>query len=213
MERAETTMTGRAVPDNEAVLLWYCLASMVWLSAAIVAVVGLAKRRWARLGRNATWIFLAHMLVAVVASIACVVINQGRRSDMPPLEEALPLVVAACVIASANFLAAAAFAWAWAGRRRDRIERDGARRPDQDHAYRGPGWPPQSSGEYPPGLWRFALYAGSLLFWPAGVVAVIVLSKPKSAGIGASAFRCSLIHMMAIVMAVCGAIPVGLALM
>lgn len=212
MARVEATARVRAVPKDETALLWYCLASLVWLSAAVVAVVGVSKREWARLGRNATWMFLAHMLVAVIAAFVCAVLSEGARSEPPSLSELVPLLTAACAIAGANCLVACALAWVWAGRRRDRIERDaGTHGGNPAHAYRTP-WADGSGEERRPGVWRFALYAGSLVFWPVGLVAVMVLSKPVNASVGAWAFRFSLVQIAMIAVAVCGGIPVGLAL-
>jgi hypothetical protein len=212
MERAEATMVGPAVPRDDVQLLWYAVASLVWLSAAIVGVVGLCKREWARLGRNATWMLLVHVAVAVVAAVACAIVNE-RNPPPSTLLELVPLVFAACAIAAANILVACGFAWVWAGRRRDRVEHGKTNDRERRHAYRTPAHPVDGCAPEPrPGLWRFALYAGSLVFWPAGVAALLLLSKPTNAGVGAWAFRLSLVQIGMIAVLVCASVPAALML-
>ncbi len=190
MTRIEAATGRRAVPALERELLWYALASLVWLSAGIVAVICVAKREWARVGRNATVLFVLQVALAVLAAGACAAVNAEaeHESVLPSAKELFALAVAACVLASINFLVTCGFAWVWASARRDRLVR-GAR----------PG-----AG---PGAWRFAAYVGSLFFWPVGFVCVGVLSSPADATVGARAFRLSLVNVAVTALAVCVALP------
>jgi hypothetical protein len=191
MRAVEKTHEGPALPADDQALLWYAVASLVWLSGAVVAVVGLARRDWVRLGRNATLLFLVHITLAVLGASACAFVNAGgHHAGVPSLEELFPLVVTACGVASVNVLAACGFAWVWAGRRRDRLRREAP--------LAVPG----------PGAWRFGLYLASLMFWPVGIVCIAVLASPAEARVGSHAFRLSLANLALTALAVCVAIPV-----
>jgi len=206
--RVEATLGARALPKDEMPLLLYAAASLVWLSAAVIAVVGLCTPKWARLGRNATWMFFAHLGVAVVGAAACVLVRDAHEAAGPSyLSELVPLLSAACAITALNALAAFAFLWVWVGRRGKRIERGVARSREDASAYRAPSPPAGAAREESPGAWRYALYAGSLLFWPLGIVGLVWLSSPSNARVGASAFRLSLAHLATITFIACGAIP------
>jgi len=77
VRRVEATLGRRAEPSEEAVQLFYAGASVVYLSAAILALVGLAKKDWARTGRNCLLFFIGHISL-VIAGMPFVVPGQDE---------------------------------------------------------------------------------------------------------------------------------------
>jgi hypothetical protein len=153
----------------------------------VVGLVAWATRSWARLARDVTLIFLAQITASVLSAAG---LGIWRSLDPPggTGEETFSLVVLACANMAAGLLVATAFLWLWAGRRAGRLGRA----------------PPQGP---PPGMWRFALYAASLVFWPAGIALAVVFTAPEKAQVGANAFRCSLVQIASIALAVCIGLP------
>jgi hypothetical protein len=152
-----------------------------------VGLVAWIQRSWARLARDVTLIFLAQITGSVLSAIGVAI----WHSQSPPestAEELFPLLILACANLGIGTLIATAFLWLWAGRRAERL-----RRPPP----RGPA----------PGLWRFGLYAASLLFWPLGITLAVVFTAPENAEVGASAFRCSLVQIAWIALCVCIGLP------
>ena len=192
MTRVERELGSPAVPPFEQPLAWMAGAFVAWPFAAVLAVIALAKREWARLGRNLTFIFLGHMTAAVLAAMAAVLVNSPRAGAQTTLEELGPVVVAACVILAAGVLVAVVLAWVWLGRRSARIHLQAPR------AGNGPG------------PWRFALYAASLLMWPVGIVCAVVYTQPHDVHVGANALRCSLVQIAIIALAVCIGLPIAM---
>jgi hypothetical protein len=142
---------------------------------------------WARLGRNASLIFLLQITGCVLGAIgvgAWNAVNPPRSTA----DELFPIVVVASANLAAGVLLATPLVWAWAGRRADRLRLAPAR------------------GEAP-GLWRFAVYAASLLFWPVGVLLAVIFNAPENARVGANALRCSLLQLVGIAVAVAVALP------
>lgn len=180
MVSVERTLGARALPPDEWPYLWYAGASVVWLAALVLAIVGLANRRWARLGRNCTFLFLAHMTVATLAAMGSVFADASGGGD-PSL---VPLVVMACVIVAASALTAAAFVWRFAGARVARIE----------------ALPSEGAA---PGLERWAVYAASALVWFVGIGAAAGYGKPENVRVGANALRISVVSLTSIALATC----------
>lgn len=187
MRRVEQDLGAPALPAHELPLLLRAVAAIAWPVAAVVGLVAWVTRSWARLARDVTLIFLAQITASVLSAIG-IVIAQTRSPPASTADELLALVVAACVNLGTGVLVATAFLWLWAGRRAERIRRG----------------PPQGP---PLGAWRFALYAASLVFWPAGITLAVVFTKPENAHVGANAFRCSLVQIAWIAIAVCIAVP------
>jgi hypothetical protein len=190
MRRVEAALGRRALPTDERALLFYAGSSVVWLSALVLAAVGLFRRDWARLGRNCFFLFLGHMSLAVLAAIASMLSDAVGGAGPQPL----PIVVTACVIVAASASAAVSFMFRWAALRATRIEASGPAEGD------------------PPGAERWAIYVGSALFWPVGLVAALIYGKPENVRVGATALRIMLLHVLAIALAVCVALPIGVAL-
>lgn len=187
--RAVERATGRpARPEDESPWLWYAGASVVWLSAAVLALVGLARRSHARVGRNCLALLLGHLGVASAAAFALVALERPGRSGPDPFG----LVLLACAIVLTSSVFAVAFAWLWAGRRACRL----AASPH-----------PEPAGAGPSPLERLAVYAGSAVLWPVGLVALLLYAKPHDAHVGRRAFRISLVHVELIALAVCVGLP------
>jgi hypothetical protein len=187
MRRVERDLGAPALPANELPLLLLAVASIAWPVATVVALVAWIKRPWARLGRNVTLVFLAQ-ITASVLSVVGLALATSRSPPESTFEELFPLVVLACVNLGAGILVATPLLWVWAGRRAVRLRA----RPST-----GPA----------PGLWRFALYALSLWFWPVGITLSVMLTEPQDAGVGANAFRWSLVQIAGVALAVCVAVP------
>lgn len=185
--RVEAALERPALPAGETELLFYAGASVLWLSAAVLALVGLAKREWTRAGRNCFFILLAHFgLVTVIATLGPVGEAMGTASPWP-------FVAAICALVFAGFGAACAFLWRWGSLRVARIE---AGRP---------------TGE-PPGVERWALYVGALLVGMIGFIAPFVYREPQNVRVGVTALRIGTVYLMLIVTGVCVAIPALVAL-
>jgi len=182
MRAVERADGRRAVPANETPLLWYAVSAIAWPFALGFAIVGLAKRDWARAGRDATIILLGHFTVYVVGSVLISVSTAEGGAGL------LPIVVLACVIVAVGSFAASAFAWRWSGLRAERI----ARAPSE---------------EAPMGPVRYAIYAGSFLLWPGGLIATAVMNAPHDVHVGKVAFRCSLATLLSTALLVCVGLP------
>ena len=190
MVRVESTLAGPALPAHELPLLWLAVSSIAWPFAAGVGLVGLFKREWVRLGRNATLILLVHFTVAVLEASVAAVANVGRgQGSSSAAEEMFPIVVMACLMVGVGALLATILFWIWSGRRMRRI---------QSQPRRGPT----------PGSWRFVVYLSSLLFWPVGIVCLPACSSSENVHVGTSAFRCSLLNIAGIALSVCLALPI-----
>lgn len=183
MVSAERALGSRAVPPDEWPYAWYAGASVVWLSALVLAIVGLANRRWARVGRTCAFLFLGHMTVATFAAMGAVLVDATGATGPSPA----PLVVMACVIVMVSAVAMAVFLWQLAGARVARIE----------------ALPSEGAA---PGLERWAVYAVSALAWPAGFAAAAVYGKPENVRVGANALRISLVVLTSIALATCVAV-------
>ena len=173
----------RAEPAHEGALLWYAVSSIAWPFAFGLAVVGLARRPWVRVGRGSTLILLAHFTFVMLAVLGLRIATSERRED--PVH----IAVMVCAIVVACGLLFATFAWRWSGARAARLA----------------AAPPAGGGL---GGARFALYAGTLLVALIGLLAPFVLTKPEDAHAAKVAFRIALVHLMAIVLGVCIALPV-----
>lgn len=176
-----------ALPDPEVALLLYAGASVVWLSAAAIAAVGLFKREWTRAGRNAFFVLLAHFAILTAAAVGVTV---GEPLGAPP---AALMVGMACAIVLGSAVMASAFLWRFGTARIARIERE----------------PPTGD---PPGAERFAIYAGSLLVGMIGLFVPLLYKEPQNVRVGITALRLALVHLMGIVVAVCVALPILAAL-
>jgi hypothetical protein len=183
--RVERELGRPALPADEWPLLWYAGACVLWLSALVLALIGLSKREWTRAGRNSLFIFLAHITGVVFAALFSAALGDDGAA-LP-----VPLIAVSCAIAGIGISAAAALGWVYAGARADRIEKD----------------PPTGK---PPGAERFAIYAASLVLWPVGLVAAAAYSKPENVRVGATALRLSLLQVAAIAAAVCISLPIAL---
>lgn len=187
MRRAEADLGAPALPSDETPLLLMATAWIAYPASLVVALVGLVNPKWTRVGRNATFVFLAQISAAVLAALGAVIWGSlgppGSESD-----QLLSIVVASCAIAGIGILVSLCHFWLWAGRRAARLRARPAEGP-------APGW------------WRLAIYLVSLVFWPAGVVSAVVFSKPENAGVGATALRCSLVQFAIIAVAVCVGLP------
>lgn len=183
MRAVEAADGGRAEPAHEGPLLWYAVSAVAWPFAFGLAVVGIARRPWARVGRGSTLILLAHLTVAVLAAVASMIASAGRRDDP------LPFVIMACAMLVTGALLAAIFAWRWSGARARRLA----------------SAPPAGGGL---GAARFALYAGAAFVGMLGLLAPFVLTKPEDAHAAKIAFRISVTHLALIVLGVCTALPI-----
>jgi hypothetical protein len=187
MRRAEARLGTPALPPHELPLLLMAVAAVAWPVALVVALAAWLMKDGQRLARNVTLIFLLQITASVVGA-ACLTIWHAANPAASEAEELLSLVVMACATLGTGILAATPFLWIWAGRRADRLRLA----------------PPR--GETP-GLWRFAVYVASLFFWPLGVVLAVVFTAPENARVGANAFRCSLVQLAGVALAVCLAVP------
>jgi len=184
MKRVEAALGRRAEPSPERIQLFYAGASVVWLSAVVLALVGLVRRDWARMGRNCLFIFLAHITL-IVALVPFVMPRATATSVASPV----PMLILVCAIVAISALVSAFFASRWAFLRARRIEAEPA------------------TDAQPIGGLRYLLYLGSLALWPAGLVAVLVFSKPENARVGAKSFLFSLVNMVGIALLVCIGLP------
>lgn len=178
VERADGA---RAAPADEAPLALYAVASIAWPFAFLLACVGLAYRKWARIGRGSTFILLAHFTVIVVGALG-LVLAQGRGRD-----EVGPIFIVACSVVAFGVLLSAALAWRWAGVRARRI---GAGAPT------GP----------PLGLERFGLYLVAGLVPAAGLIVPFAMAEPQHAALGKVSARLAVVGLATIALAVCVAV-------
>ncbi len=149
--------------------------------------MGWVRRPWARLGRNATLVFLLQITGCVLGAIGVGTWN-AVNPPRSTADELFPIVVVASANLATGVLLAMPLLWIWVGRRADRLSLA----------------PPRGEA---PGLWRFAVYAASLVFWPLGVLLAVIFNAPENARVGANAFRCSLLQLVGIALAVCVALP------
>lgn len=191
MAAVERELGRRALPADEWPYAWYAGASIVWLAALVLAIVGLARKDWARAGRNCALVFLGHMTLATLAATAMVVVDASSGARGSPL----PLVIMACAMVAAGAIAAAISTWLFAGARAARIEAL-----------------PVAEGAKAPGLERWAIYLVSAIAWPVGLAAALVYGKPESVRVGANALRISVAQLLSIALLVCAAIVVLVAL-
>jgi hypothetical protein len=187
MRRVERDLGAPALPANETPALLRAVACFAWPLASVVGLVAWTRRSWARLARDVTLIFLVQITGAVLSAIGATV-AQSIHPPRSTAEEMFPLLVLACVNLGLGVLIATTFLWVWAGQRARRLRLPPARGPS-------------------PGPWRFAVYAASLLFWPLGIVLVVVFTAPENARVGAHAFRCSLVQIACIALAVSAGLP------
>lgn len=185
MRSVEAADGARAEPAHEGPLLWYAVSAIAWPFAFGLAVVGLARRRWVRVGRGSAFVLLAHFTAVVLAAIASMLASGRPGGDDP-----LPIVIMACVVLMTGALMSAVFAWRWSGARARRI----ASGPKTDGGLGGA---------------RFALYAGAMFVGMIGLISPFVLTKSEDAHAAKIAFRISSGVMLAIVIGVC----VGLTLL
>jgi hypothetical protein len=176
-----------ALPANELPLLLRAVAAIAWPVAAAVGLVAWATRPWARLARDVTLIFLGQITASVLSAIVVTVMH-AIEPPRGAVAELFPLLVAASANLAVGALVAAAFLWIWAGRRARRLA----------------GAPPSGP---PMGVGRFGIYVASVLLWPAGIILGVVLTAPQDAPVGANAFRCSLVQIACLAIAVCLALP------
>lgn len=187
MRSVERYLGVRAEPANESRYLWYAGAAHLWLAAAALALVGLSSGRWARSGRDATFIFLAHFTFVTFGAIAI-----GPSAQGPLVRNMVPIITVACIVVGLGFTAAIVLGFLWASARARRIEA---------LPRMGP----------PPGAERFAIYIGSFLLWPIGMVAAGAYRQPQNVRVGATALRLSLTGMGIFVVVASVAIPILLA--
>ncbi len=185
MKRVETALGRRAEASPERVQLFYAGAAAVWVVAAALALVGLSRRDWARTGRNCLFIFLGH-IAFIIALVPFVMPSAGAVGPAT----VVPILVLACSVVAVSAVSAAFFAARWALIRAKRLE----------------GLAPTDAP--PLGAARYALYLVSLALWPAGLVGVLVFSKPENARVGATSFIFSLVNITGIALLVCVALPV-----
>jgi len=184
MKRVEADLGHRAQPSPERMQLVYAGASVVWLSALVLAVVGLARRDWARMGRSCLFIFLGHITLLVVLVPMFMPSPSVRQAASP-----LPMLILVCSVVAVSALISAVFAARWASIRARRLESE-------------PATETQDVG----GL-RYVLYAVSLVFWPAGFGSALVFNKPENARVGFICFLLSLLNIVGIALSVCVALP------
>jgi hypothetical protein len=183
MAKVEREDRKRALPANETPLILYGVAAIAWPMALGVAIVGLAKREWSRLGRNGAFILIGHFTVYVIGSVFI-----SANTASTPEDSLLAIVGFAASIVAVGTLGASLFAWLWSGARAARIA----------------SAPATKEGM---GALRFAIYAVSLFFWPAGIVCVAIMNEPHDAHVGKVAFRMSLLNLVLIALATCAAVP------
>ena len=184
VRRVEANLGRRAEPSEEAVQLFYAGASVVYLGAAILALVGLAKKDWARTGRNCLFFFIGHITL-VIAGMPFVLAQSGREDAAA----VVPILILACVIVGLSLLVASYFAVRWSALRTRRIEALPA------------------TGTEPLGAVRYVIYFGSLAIWPVGLVCAAVLKEPENVRVGATSFRLSLANFVGVGALVCIALP------
>ncbi|MCB9596621.1 MAG: hypothetical protein H6719_28110 [Sandaracinaceae bacterium] len=187
-KKVEAELGRPALPQNETAMLLYAGASALWLSAAVLALVGMARREWTRAGRNCFFILLGHFgLVTAMASLMPLSSSGG-----PP--GPLPFVIGTCAVILFSFVGASAFLWRWGSLRVARIEKE----------------PPTGD---PPGAERWAVYVGSILVGMLGLIAAIIYKEPQNVRVGVTALRISLMYLMVVVVAVCVGLPVAILLL
>jgi hypothetical protein len=183
MRRVEAELGRPALPDPEVALLLYAGASVVWLSAAVIAAVGLFKREWTRAGRNSFFVLLAHFAILTAAAVG-VTVGAPLGAPAPVL-----LVGMACAIVLGSAVMASGFLWRWGSARIARLE---ARPPTGD----------------PPGIERWAIYAGALVIGMVGLFAPLLYKEPQNVRVGVTAMRIGVAHLMGIVVLVCVGLPI-----
>lgn len=189
MTRVEGELGGRATPGPEGAMLWYAGASIVWLSAAVLAAVGLLRRDRVRVGRDSLFILLGHFTVVTLGAVIGSGFEGRHHSQMGPVFMAVSVVA---VSAIASFV----FAWRWSGLRCARLA-------PHDAGPSGPYRTPETEAPERPGAWRFVVYLASLIMWPAGLVSAFVFDKPHDAHVGMWALRASLAQLLSIALLVC----------
>lgn len=183
MRKVEDATGERAEPANEGRILWHAGAVIAWPTAAVLALVGLASRRWTRSGRDAAYILVGHFTAYVL--VACGVVIFTAPSGGPPRGSEPPVAMLAMVLGlvAVGFGAAAVLMWRWASARTTRIE---AMTP---------------TGGPSPGAERWAIYAGSLMLWPVGFIAALIYDKPENVRVGTTAMKLSALHLVLLVVA------------
>ncbi len=185
--KVEADLGRPALPEAETALLFYAGASVLWLSAAVLALVGMFKRDWTRAGRNCFYILLAHFgLVTALATLGP--IGDAMHQRVPG-----PFIAAICGFVLLCFGAACAFLWRWGSLRVARIE----------------ALPPTGD---PPGAERYALYLASILVGMLGFIMPFVYREPQNVRVGVTALRVSMVYVMLVATGVCAAIPVVMVL-
>lgn len=180
--KVEAELGRPALPEGETALLFYAGASVVWLAAAVLALVGMAKREWTRAGRNCFFLLLGHF------GLATLIAPLGPLGDAMHSRSPLPFVIGICAILVISGFVASGFLWRWGSLRIARIEAE----------------PPTGD---PPGLERWALYVGSVLVGMIGLVAALVYREPQNVRVGVTALRISTVYLLLIVTLVCVGLP------
>jgi len=184
MKRVEAALGHRAEPSPERRQLFYAGASVVWLSAIVLSIVGFVRRDWTRMGRNCLFIFLGH--ISLIVAGAPMVMPHATRTSVASV---VPMLILVCAIVAVNALVSSIFATRWALMRAERLEAAPA------------------TETKPLGGLRYLLYFASLIFWPAGLVSVLLLNKPENARVGARSFLFSLVNVVCIALIVCIGLP------
>jgi len=179
MRTVEADLDRAAAPPDERRYLLYAAASVVWLSAAVISVIGFVKRDWARVGRDACFIFLAHIGLSVLGGV-----GQMLSEMMFGRAHIAPLVIMACSIVLASATTSVGFLWRWGTLRVARIE----------------AMP--STGDAP-GSERFAIYLASVLVGMVGPITAFIFKEPQNVRVGITAMRISLAWLFLIVVTVC----------
>lgn len=119
MAGVERRIDRKANPSDDKPLLWLAVAAIAWPFSAGVALVGMAKPEWSRLGRNATLVFLVQVTVMVLAAIVTGGINAARSDGfpLPFAQEMQPIVAIACGIFAVRLIASTVLFWMWSGHR------------------------------------------------------------------------------------------------
>lgn len=177
-----------AAPPHETPLLLYAVAATAWPFAFILACIGLAWRKWARVGRGATFILLAHFTVAVLGSVG-LVMTESRRGP-----EVSAIVAYACAMVVFGALLAMVLTWRWTGARATRL---------------AAGAPTGESFGLP---LRFGVYAIAMAVPIAGLLMPFLMTEPQHAHVAKVGARLSLLGLMLIVLAVCAGV-IALALL
>ncbi len=187
MRAVETADGARAVPANEWPYIWYAGSALVWLCAAVLAVLGLAQRKWARAGRNCTFIALAHFTLLTVGVSLITAASPGGS----PRSVASPVLVA-CLMVGAGALVAFVLILLFTLERARRI----SSQPVEGHG--------------PNALERWAVYLGTVFIWPVGLIAAAIYTKPENVRVGMNALRITAVTFVLVALAVCVALPVAM---